>query len=108
MYNTDEDEIIGPVNVGAVLRAEDGRRFVVKRIRKADSLGRDDGKEPNMMHTTSGDDEIAKLEQELDGLEKMLAIGKADEVVDDGDDVEPTIASLQSQVSNRSRRQERR
>jgi hypothetical protein len=97
-------EIIGRVKVGSVLRAADGRRFVVKRIRKANPLGRDDGKEPSMMYNTD-DDEITKLEAQVDDLESLLksAIGKqADEAVaDDGDaDDAEEIAKLKAQVDD--------
>jgi hypothetical protein len=105
MYTTDDDEIIAPVKVGAVLRGNDGRRFVIKSIRKANP---DDGEEPNMMYTTDDDGEITditKLEQQVAGLEKMLndAVGKqADEAVEDADadDGEPTVAALQSEVAD--------
>jgi len=98
---TPSDEIIGRLKVGAVLHAADGRRFVIKSIRKVN-----DGKEANMMHTTSDDEitEITQLEQQVDSLEKMLdaAVGKqADGAVDDGDaDDTIEIAKLQSQVAD--------
>jgi hypothetical protein len=95
------DEIIGQLKLGAVLRAADGRRFVIKSIRKVN-----DGKEANMMHTTSDDaiTEITKLEQQVNDLESLLdsAVGKqADAGEDDDDNADDTIevAKLQSKVA---------
>jgi hypothetical protein len=65
---TPSDEIIGQVKVGAVLRANDGRSFVIRSIRKANPLGRDDGKETKTMYTTNdetNDPAIAALEKQL-------------------------------------------
>jgi len=100
---TPSDEIIGQVKVGAVLRANDGRRFVIRSIRKANPLGRDDGKETKTMYTTNDetDPAIAALEKQLGDLDTLLgsAIGKqADAGKDDGDDT-MEIAKLQSQVA---------
>jgi hypothetical protein len=102
---TPSDEIIGQVKVGAVLRAEDGRRFVIKRIRKANPLGRDDGKETKTMTNEANDAAIAELEKQLDDLESLLksAIGKAadDAVADDGDAEDgEEIAKLQSGITD--------
>jgi len=98
---TPSDEIIGQLKVGAVLRANDGRRFIIKSIRKADLLGRDDGKETKTMYTTSdetNDPAIAALEKQLGDLETLLgsAIGKQ---ADAGKDDTIEIAKLQSEVA---------
>src|SRR5262249_24958089 len=96
------DEIIQKVKVGSVLRAEDGRRFVVRSIRKAN-----DRKEPNVMYTTNdetNDPSIAALEKQLSDLDTLLgSIGKQVDASgqDDGDNADDTIeiAKLQSQVA---------
>jgi hypothetical protein len=87
------DEIIGQLKLGAVLRAADGRRFVIKGIRKVN-----DGKEANMMHTASDDaiTEITKLEQQVNDLESLLksAIGKQ------ADDIGKTLSDAIATVDN--------